>query len=219
MGESLMNCMIDKQEQKRCCYKSHVILAVFILATLAIWFLHLNSKLFFIINAWHVFLPNVVWNMINTIAAPKLFILSALLMILTVAFKREEFKRVVLLLISFYALFFVLKISIHEARPFVVLPANLVFFLPNHQDTLHNLYVSFPSGHAGMIAIFAFTLIRLFSINCKIAQFILFLLIVLVAITRVATGWHWPVDVLTSSIIAYILVQLFFCCKKCLRAE
>lgn len=210
-----MNCIINPSNEEKCCYKSHIILAVFIVATLAIWFLHLNSKLFLIVNGWHVFLPNVLWNTINTIAAPKLFVLAALLLILTLVFKRKEFKRVVLLLISYYILFFVLKISIHEARPFVVLPQNLVFFLPNHQDTLHNLYVSFPSGHAGIMAIFVFTIIRLFSIKCKIGQSILFLLLILVGVARVATGWHWPVDVLSSGIIGYILVQLFFCCKKC----
>ena len=44
----------------------------------------------------------------------------------------------------------------------------------------------------------------------KFIRFISFVLLALVAIARVATGWHWPIDVIASGLIGYILVQIVF---------
>lgn len=212
-----MNYIIDSSKAQKSCCVNYIILAIFILATIAIWLLHLNEKLFYIVNAWHVFLPNQVWNIINIIAYPKVFILPILLIILTSIFNREQLKKVVILLVAYYVIFFVLKLLVHEARPFVVLPPDTIFFLLNHQDVSHNRYLSFPSGHTGIMVVFAFAAIKVLKINNKLAKFILFLLPIIVGVTRLATGWHWPIDVLASGIIGYILVEIFFFNNKCTR--
>lgn len=206
-----MTYIIDTDSNKQDCYKKITVLGILIIVTALIGFLHLNEKLFLIINSYHVYVPNKVLNSINFIAAPKKFILPALLILITLIFELQYIKRVVLLLISFYILFFVLKIAIHEARPFTVLSQNAMFLLANNQDKLNNLNVSFPSGHMGLTTLFVFTVIWIFKVKDIFIKSLLILLPIIVGLTRLLTGWHWPIDVLSSGIIAYILVWIFFC--------
>jgi membrane-associated phospholipid phosphatase len=35
-------------------------------------------------------------------------------------------------------------------------------------------------------------------------------LVVLTALARICTGWHWPLDVIASGVIGYILVKIVF---------
>ena len=34
------------------------------------------------------------------------------------------------------------------------------------------------------------------------------LLVLVVGVARICTGWHWPVDVITSGLISYVLVKI-----------
>lgn len=206
-----MTYIIDESSKNSNCYKQITVIVILTIITALIGFLHLNEKLFLIINAYHVYVPNKILNTINLIAAPKKFILPALLILLTLIFNLKYIKRVVFLLINFYILFFVLKIVVHEARPFTVLAQNTMFLLANNQDKLNNLNVSFPSGHTGITTLFVFTLMVIFKIRNNFIKTLLILLPIIVGLTRLLTGWHWPIDVLASGIIAYILVWVFFC--------
>ena len=212
-----MTYIINDESSSKACGKRFLIVATLVLVMAIIWLLHLNIALFLIINSWHIFLPNHVWNWINFVAAPKRFILPLALIIITLIGNPSQIKRVVLLIISFYLVFLILKLGIHEARPYAILPSNSFFLLLGHEDKVSKMYVSFPSGHTGIMVLFVFALIRVLAIENKFTQGLLILLPVIVAITRVATGWHWPVDVLSSGVIAYLLVEIFLCKTKCYR--
>jgi membrane-associated phospholipid phosphatase len=36
------------------------------------------------------------------------------------------------------------------------------------------------------------------------------LLLILTAFARICTGWHWPLDVIASGLIGYLLVKVCF---------
>ncbi len=209
-----MSCPLKSCQNSCNCFAKYGLLGATIIFSLAIWALGLNHSIFFAINSRHNLLPDNVWQAINFIAYAKTFILPGLLLVLTLIFRREKFINVVILIASFYVLFYILKVAVHEARPFVVLPAESFYWLHGEQNAVKDMYHSFPSGHAGNAVIFAFALMRLFCNNSKLAKVALFLIPVVVAIARIATGWHWPLDVLASGIIGYILVQICISDKR-----
>jgi membrane-associated phospholipid phosphatase len=198
---------------KSYCESSYIfkfsIFILFLLLALLIGGFHLNQPLFFIINGWYTFLPQSVWAWVNFISYSKHFILLGILFFLTLLFKRDKLVKVVLLFILYFIVFYVLKKLFGEARPFVVLQSGSFNWL-NLEPSVGREYMSFPSGHAGLAGIFVFTLNRLFFKEHGVIRFLLFLFLVLVCISRVATGWHWPLDVITSGLIAYLLVQFCF---------
>ena len=60
------------------------------------------------------------------------------------------------------------------------------------------------------MAIFAFSLNILFFSNKKGLQFLMLALVIVTALARICTGWHWPLDVLASGLIGYLLVKICF---------
>ncbi len=107
-------------------------------------------------------------------------------------------------------MFTILKHLVHEARPYVVLPLNSFYWLNQFEETTKSAYLSFPSGHTGNIAVFAFAMNIMFFDKNKLMQFIMLLLIIFIALARICTGWHWPLDVLASGLIGYILAKIIF---------
>ena len=51
---------------------------------------------------------------------------------------------------------------------------------------------------------------KCFFSNNKIGQFLMLLLVILTGLARICTGWHWPLDVIASGLIAYLLVKICF---------
>lgn len=188
--------------------KNWPFMLVFILAIL-IWSLNLNQPLFYVINAHYNTIPADVWEILNLIAYSKAFILPGILIALTFFFKKQELKNVLILIASYYLIFMLLKNLTYEARPFMVLPENSFYWLNHYEDSVNSAYKSFPSGHTGLAAIFVFAVAELFFPKSKFAKAILLIPLICVAIARICTGWHWPLDVLASSLIGYTLVQLF----------
>lgn len=91
-------------------------------------------------------------------------------------------------------------------RPPAVIPADELTVIG-----IGHKAVSFPSGHTTAI----FTLIALFCLQRGVAlgwKFALLLLGVLVGISRMAVGVHWPIDVLGGALIAWcsVLIAYFF---------
>jgi len=195
------------------CVCRSLVFAVFLAIAVVLGVFQLNQPLFHIINSWYNFLPTVAWQSINFVSDAEHFILVAILLLAVLVFKRNKLVRVVGLIVAYFVVFYVLKKLVHEARPFAVLDANSFNWLMNNESAAGVEHMSFPSGHVGMAAIFVFALNRLFFCGHKLIQFLLFLFLVAVAVTRVATGWHWPLDVVASGLIAYLLVQIAFYCR------
>lgn len=211
-----MNCPMKSCSNSSCISKT-IIFGIFLTLALIIWGFHLNKSLFFTINSLYPLLPSKVWAGINFIAYSKHFLLPGLLLLLTVLFKRDKFIRVIILIVAYYVVFYCIKNLFGEARPFVVLAQGSFNWLNSSESFVGREFMSFPSGHTGLAAIFVFALNRLFFANQKVMQFILFVFLVLVGVTRIVTGWHWPLDVIASGLIAYLLVQICFygCNKSC----
>lgn len=172
-----------------------------------------NELLFIKINSYHYLLSDHIWIAINLLAYAKYSILLLLLLILTYKYKRTEMLRVLVLCIAYFLIFYLLKKLFHEPRPYVVLAKDSFHFIPYFENYVKSSYLSFPSGHAGQVAVFIFALISLFRLNLLVRLF-LFSFLILVCLARICSGWHWPIDVLASVIFAYILVSIVFCIQK-----
>lgn len=183
----------------------------FALLAIFLWIFDLNHSLFMFINSHHSILPDAIWGFYNFVAKPQHFILPILLLAITFAYRRDMFFHIVLLLVTFYLLFYGLKLAIGEPRPYVVLAQDSFYWLLSGDSNPTKIaYKSFPSGHTGLAAVTAFSLIALFFNNKKLLQFILFVIVCLVGLSRICTGWHWPIDVIASGLIGYFLVKVTF---------
>lgn len=178
------------------------------ICALSIWYFGINQILFLKLNAWHKIFPDSVWSTINYISAPKHFILATLLIIISLFAKRNKATNVILAVIIFYVLFALLKHLVGEARPYISLPPSRLFFLPSGDDLIKMGHQSFPSGHTGNAAVFIFSLISMFFSRQNFIKWILIILLVFIMLARVCTGWHWPLDVLVSALIGYLIVKV-----------
>lgn len=185
-------------------------LIVILLSMAVIVWTHSNQWLFYKINAGHRYLPDTVWLVINFLTYPRYFILPVLLIALTWVKRREMLINVVVAIVAYYVLFDFLKITVAEARPHMVLDPHTFYWLNRFEDAIKNAHRSFPSGHTGLMAVFAFSLNHLFFERKPLARVAMLLLLVLTMLARICTGWHWPIDVLASAAIGFALVQLAF---------
>ena len=184
--------------------------AGFLVLALGIWLSGSNQALFLAINHEHGILPNVIWGAFNLLSYSKFFILPILLIVLTFSLKRERILNVLLLVIAYYVVFAALKVAVGEARPYILLPEGSFFWLNYFEDAVKSAHKSFPSGHTGNMAVFVFAISNLFFVNKKGFQFLMLLLLILTAFARICTGWHWPLDVIASGLIGYLLVKVCF---------
>lgn len=177
---------------------------------LIIYVTHSNQSLFYLINAWHVLLPNEVWLTINMLAYSRFFILPIVLLLLTLWKRRDLLINVVIVIIAYYLVFAGLKHLLAHPRPYVTLDHHTFFWLNRFENTVASAHRSFPSGHVGNMAVFVFSLYHLFFEKKPWAQVILIVILLLTMMARICTGWHWPMDVLASVAIGFILVQWCF---------
>lgn len=203
-----MSCPLKKCETKCCCIRNYWIFTVFLIIALGIWLSGINHQLFIKINAHHSLLPDQYWMFFNLVSYSKFFILPVLLLLITVVKKREKLANIVLLIIAYYVIFAALKKLVGEARPYIVLPENSFFWLNYFEDAVKSAYKSFPSGHTGNMSVFAFAISTMFFTNKRGLQFLMLLLVLSTGFARICTGWHWPLDVLASGLIGYILVKI-----------
>lgn len=197
------------------CLARYWLFGIFALAALIIGVFHLNQPLFYDINSIHSMFSDSIWIVINSISNAKFFILPLILLLVIFLFRRDKLIKVAVLIGVYYVGFLVIKKIIGEARPFTVLPLASFHWLIYGESHLGAEYMSFPSGHVGMASVFVFTLITLFFEKNILLQLILFIFLILVAVARICSGWHWPLDVICSGLLGYLLVKLFFCgCNK-----
>ena len=189
-------------------YISTVIFFLFLALGVSIYYTQSNQILFLIINSKHNILPVQIWEFINFVSYRKYLILQILLLLITFLFKKEKLANVVLLIITYFVVFAALKIGFGEARPYITLDINTFYWLNMYEDAVKSAYQSFPSGHVGNMAVFAFALSSMFFKDSRFLQFLMLLLVIITGITRICTGWHWPLDVIASGLIGFLLVKI-----------
>ncbi|MDD3265960.1 MAG: phosphatase PAP2 family protein [Burkholderiales bacterium] len=206
----MMNLYTTPNKPKLITWYSAILFIAFTLVSSYIYIEQLNQEVFLYINSYHSLIPNEVWEYTNMITYSKYFIIPATLILITAIGKRENLINVLVLIAIYFVLFMALKHIFHEARPYVTLPTGSFYWSNQFEDTTKSAYLSFPSGHTGNIAIFAFAMNIMFFSKSKIMQFIMLLLIIFIGLARICTGWHWPLDVLASGLIGYILTKIIF---------
>jgi undecaprenyl-diphosphatase len=95
-----------------------------------------------------------------------------------------------------YILANLLKILIHADRPFITLP-NIYTLIPESG-------YAFPSGHSATIAAFAFAV---FFKNKRLG-YICFLAMLLIGVSRVVSGVHFPIDILGGYALGFLVAYL-----------
>ncbi len=93
-----------------------------------------------------------------------------------------------------YIIAYILKIIVHAPRPFVI-----------HTDVsplvLETSYSSFPSGHATLF----FALATILYFYDRRTGLIFFLFAILIAISRMVVGVHYPLDVLAGALLGMVI--------------
>ncbi len=171
---------------------------------------HGNQWLFLKINAGHGYVPEAVWNAINGLSYARFFVLAILLLLITYRWRRERLANVIFVVLAYYVVFMVLKHMVAEPRPYISLAPQHFYWLNHYEDALKSAHLSFPSGHVGNMAVFVFSLITLFFQKKPLPRVLLLALLILTMFARICTGWHWPLDVLVSAVIGFVLVKIAF---------
>lgn len=208
-----MKCPMSSCSNNCKCIADYGVFLLFLALAVGVYLTKTNQQIFMIINSWYTILPVWLWAAANLLSYNKTMILPILILIITYIWRRDKIYNIILLIISYLAVFLALKYIVAEPRPYVVLDYNGFHFLNLLENKENKAYFSYPSGHVGNIAIFAFAISSMFFENKRFLQLLMLLLVVFIAIARICTGWHWPLDVITSGLFAYVLVKI------CLRIK
>lgn len=159
---------------------------------LMIYIFQLNVILFYRINYTSLHF-GVVWTWIT------LFGDGLLVAILLIPFLRRHYRTVWAMLwaaIIFNIILHSLKSGLNVSRPPHVLPTDTFYIIG---PELHHR--AFPSGHTA--AAFALAGVVAFGVKSTWKQVVLFCAALLVGLSRIAVGVHWPSDVLAGLIIGW----------------
>jgi len=96
-----------------------------------------------------------------------------------------------------------IKEAIGASRPALVLPPDALTIIGPRLTV-----VSFPSGHTATITAFA-TILFLHARHAWLTALLL-LLVLLVGISRMAVGAHWPIDVLAGWLVGMVIAVISF---------
>jgi len=189
--------------------KNHWFFFLTLLITVFLWVSGKNHEVFLWINGFGYLFHKTAMNIINDVTDFDIPILPGILLLITFFFRRDKLINVIFLIVTFFVLFDLLKLGVHEARPYIQHHSSDIYWLSSStKENLKSAYRSFPSGHTGNVAIFVFTLNYLFAKSKIWIQCVFILPLVFIMLVRMLTGWHFPLDVLCASLIAYILVHL-----------
>ncbi|KKQ72443.1 MAG: Phosphatidylglycerophosphatase B-like protein [Berkelbacteria bacterium GW2011_GWB1_38_5] len=145
----------------------------------------------------------------SSVALQKIFIVTGVYLIYSVPiilvilwFFQEETKKIVLRatlsgIVAWMGVAAILGKMINRPRPFESVPVQELFF--------HRPDYSFPSDHASFLFAIAFSL--WFSGYKKIATIAL-IIAVIISVSRVAIGVHYPSDIIGGALIGFIIAWL-----------
>ena len=167
-------------------------LAVSLFALLLVYAFRVNTSLFYAINSTSLYLGTFWVHM--TLLGDGL-----LIAILMIPFVRKHYKIVWAMLwtaVIFNIILHSLKNGLNWPRPPLVLPTDTFFIIGPEHD-----HRSFPSGHT--TAAFAYAGVVALGRKNKWLQLGLFGAALLVGLSRIGVGVHWPTDVLAGLILGW----------------
>lgn len=154
----------------------------------------LNESLFLMLHHALAVVPAVIWRLLSMFGEPT-FVIGLLLML--VARKPGRLLRIFATALAGMLASIGLKALFDVARPPLVLPTGSVTLL----DVLPG-NGAFPSGHAIAVALLVGVLL---AGRRGALQTGLLLLAILVSLSRVAIGVHWPLDVLAGMAVGFAI--------------
>lgn len=161
-------------------------------------FTDLNRELFFAINGFAYQFEDKLWAVLTNLSDG----LYSFVLLLPFIHKKPQYIWSVLLAAILFTIFGqAVKHILHVPRPPQVLAPNEVNLIGPDWGTN-----AFPSGHASMIFIIAGAL-ALTAAN-KWFRILLIAAAAVVALTRVAVGVHWPLDVVVGAAVGWLAVWL-----------
>lgn len=169
--------------------------AITLSALLIVVWLAGNEPLFILLNGALNILPENIWQFITTLADPWV----APLLTFVILFRQVDFVRA-LLICSVLAVIanYSLKHGFDLPRPNHVMPPEQYILIgPDVQSP------SFPSGHT--ITIFAMMGVISFWNQVSLTSRLLFTLATFIALSRIAVGVHWPMDLIFGSLVGWLV--------------
>lgn len=164
---------------------------------LLVWQLDLNQSVFVSLHHALAVVPGLVWRLLS-MAGEWTLVIGVLLWL--AARQPGLLPRMVMLGLGGVLASIWLKAGFDVLRPPLLLPVGTVTLL----DVLP-ANRSFPSGHAIAVAVLSGVLMWKRSLR---GQLCLALLAVMVCLSRIAIGVHWPLDVLAGAATGFVLVSL-----------
>ncbi len=137
--------------------------------------------------------------------------LLVLVMIVLFCWKKEVGQRLALIIAATTAWFAMIKAVVMRPRPYVEHPDQIKALTPVDAEASTTDVVaqgfSFPSIHSGSIVATCFTLAR--ELKKKWFWILAIALMLLVGVSRVATGNHYPTDVLAGWVLGFAVIGIF----------
>lgn len=156
-----------------------------------------NQSLFLTLHHGLQWLPAVCWRLLSMLGEWTLVIA---VLLWQVSRQPQLLARTVLAVLAGIVAAILLKAGFAEPRPSLVLPAGSVRLL----DVLPG-NGAFPSGHAMAAALLSGLLLAGWALSWQLGGVVL---VVLVCLSRLAIGVHWPQDVLAGAAVGYALATL-----------
>lgn len=172
----------------------------------------MNQNLFYYLN--NLAGKSVCFDSVVVFCAEYLpYILVLVFALLLIFSKKDKISKLRFLLFTGFSVLLargviteIIRYSYFHPRPFV---NNAV-----HQLIFHETSGSFPSGHAAFFFALAMAIMLAPTLIYKWWGFVFFIMAILIGISRVIAGVHWPMDILagaiigaTSSLIVYLFLK------------